>query len=234
MACSSASFSGSMPAPEDVGEVVNGEQRVDSFLPFIFQRAVGRTCVGEAGVAADVGDRRAPQNRAHRWLGSPRDIAVPARRHKPLARIATRFEHDDLWMPVDVLGEGMNFELTEQTPEGDVFFDAYGLIAKHQHLVIEPRLAQFLERVLIDGRQVDTGYLSPDLRGDRPNFDSHGSSLETSDHRCRNLAGNSLEIVGEVDVEADDVVVPSERRDRATRSTGERLSTSAGVDDHHR
>ena len=93
----------------------------------------------------------------------------------------------------------MHLKVAEQSTEGDVLLLGDVLITQHQHLVVEPRFAEFLSRLGRDVGQIDAGDLGADRGGERMDADGHGVLLErgvADDGHALNVAGLGPEVIG--------------------------------------
>ena len=121
--------------------------------------------VGPQGVAAVLGHFDRAEHRAHRRLGAPRDVGVPAvlgAHAQRVGEVVALLEPHDL-RRVAGRQERMVFELAERARERQLLIGGEVLAAEEQHLPFEQRVADLVaDRVGRRFGEVDAAHLGAD------------------------------------------------------------------------
>ena len=131
-----------------VGDVVHRSQRVDERAQRIGQRFIRGVHAREAGIAANARQLHRPQQRSHRRVGEERVVAVP---HVTAFALGTHLvEHHHRVGVLVLRRERRDMQWSESQRKGEMLLVVDVLIAKEQHEVVEQRLAQRVDRAVVE------------------------------------------------------------------------------------
>ena len=107
-----------------------------------------------------------PQDRSERRLRPPRDVRVPV---VGRPERAAGGDHEDLGLLLVLRRDGVDLEIAEAPPEGDVAGAVEAvLVAEEHHLPLEERLADLLDHRIVEVvGQLDAADLGADGGGER-------------------------------------------------------------------
>src|SRR6476620_10127445 len=145
-----------------------GEQTRDLRLHAVRQVFVGPDHVGPDGVATDRRAFQATQDSAERRLFAPGRIAMPGILVMVGRRIPVLVDADEARMIRITAGHRMVLERAEALREGYVIGFAHLLVAEEKHLVLQQRLPDVSEQVIVGHRfrEVDPAEFGADVRGE--------------------------------------------------------------------